>query len=446
MPKMNLWKFPLLIFFISVQLAFTQREWLQSGPMNGYSEMTEVAIWMQVKAPSKVQILYWPVGKFDQARLTGAVYTDNYEANTAVLTAKNLLPGTRYEYALFINDQRVDLDYTPSFQTQPIWKWRADAPDFSFTTGSCFYINEADMDRPNTPYGGDYHILESIRSKRPDFMIWLGDNTYLREPDWMTRSGYLHRYTHTRKTTELQKLLGSVHHYAIWDDHDYGPNDSDRTWKLKNTAVEAFNLFWANPPFDALNNGGITNFFQWADCDFYLLDDRYHKSPNSMPGTILGNEQLDWLKASLLESQATFKFICVGVMFLSSAANKENFIKAAPEERESLIRFIQDNQIEGVVFLTGDRHFSELSSLKEPGKVAIYDLTCSPLTAGPASSRYLNEQNEYRVEGTLYSKRNFSFIQVQGKADQRKITIALHDSNGQSIWKKEIKLSDFKVP
>ena len=95
-------------------------------------------------------------------------------------------------------------------------------------------------------------------------MIWLGDNVYFREPD-DSRTGVYHRYSHDRSLPELQPLLGSVHHYAIWDDHDYGPNNSDRSFIYKNITLQAFKDFWANPTYGLviikvlpLNLNGLT--------------------------------------------------------------------------------------------------------------------------------------------------------------------------------------------
>jgi alkaline phosphatase D len=47
-----------------------------------------------------------------------------------------------------------------------------------------------------SPYGGDYAIFEAIYETRPDAFIWLGDNVYYREPDWTSRTGMIHRWTH----------------------------------------------------------------------------------------------------------------------------------------------------------------------------------------------------------------------------------------------------------
>ena len=77
------------------------------------------------------------------------------------------------------------------------------SPDFRLATGSCTYINEPELDRPGKPYGGDYQIFDAMVAQKPDLMVWLGDNAYLREADWSTRTGIYHRYSHTRSAPEL---------------------------------------------------------------------------------------------------------------------------------------------------------------------------------------------------------------------------------------------------
>jgi len=422
-----------------------QQEMLASGPMVAYSEMTEVAVWVQLKGPGEVQMAYWPKGDTLKIHLTKSITCVAEMGNTGVLIADQVEPGKKYLYNIYINGQLCTFPYPTEFQTQTLWQWREDPPAFSFAAGSCHYVNEEPYDRSGKPYGGEYEIMLNIHGNAPDFMVWLGDNTYLREADWNSRSGYLKRHSHSRALKEMQPLLGNTHHYAIWDDHDYGPNDSDRTWKMKETAKETFEMFWPAGQYDVTGAGGITHHFQWSDCDFFMMDDRWFKSPNSMAGEVLGRAQLDWLKGSLAESKAPFKFVCIGVMFLSTAANKENMSKAGADERAELIQFIHDKQIEGVVFLTGDRHFSELSLLETKGKVPIYDLTTSPLTSGAAASQYKNEKNQLRVKDSEYYGRNFALLSVSGERKDRVLNMKLISAQGKEIWSRDVRASEFKV-
>ena len=71
-------------------------------------------------------------------------------------------------------------------------------------------------------------------------MLWLGDNTYTREADFSSASGIKYRYLHTRSDASLQKFLSRQNNYAIWDDHDFGENDANKTFDLKDVSKECF--------------------------------------------------------------------------------------------------------------------------------------------------------------------------------------------------------------
>lgn len=419
----------------------SQRDLLQSGPMVGYSEMLEVAIWVQTNDAANVSIIYWTIQNPNDKHITNTVRTKKSKAFTAILIADTLEPGNKYEYELLINNEVVSLPYPTTFQTQPIWKWRSDPPDFSFIIGSGTYINEAKYDRPGKGYGDGYQIFNSMTALHPDFMIWLGDNIYLREPDWNSKTGILHRYTHTRSLPEMQSFLASTHHYAIIDDHDHGPNNSDRSFWNKNQTLEAFKLFWANPSYGVGEiNGAITS-FQWGDTDFFLLDNRTYRTPNlrkTGDNTQLGEEQLQWLIDNLTVSYATFKFVVLGGQFLSTSPTYESYSNYGFEkERQRIIDYIYAENIKNVVFLTGDVHFSEIAVLQEEGKPTIWDITSSPLNSGV--NIYAEEKdNKLRIPESVIMQRNFAEIKLSGPIEERKLSLTYYDSDGDEIWKYEI--------
>ena len=427
----------LLLFGSSSQ---AQSELLQSGPMVGYAEMKEVLLWVQTNAPADVHIEYGIKGARMRPLRTATVRTSPDSAFVARLIADQVLPGNTYLYTVYINGQAVDLPYPAEFQTQALWQWREEPPTFTLAAGSCTYVNEPDVDRPGRPYGGADSIFVAIHKKQPDLMLWLGDNTYLREVDWFTRRGILERWTHTRSLPEMQPLLASTHHYAIWDDHDYGPNDSDRSYLHKDKTREAFALFWGNPTTGLPGKGGITTFFQWGDIDFFLLDNRWFRSPNrcrTCDPTILGRAQIDWLIEALTYSRSPFKVVAVGGQFLSPATVFENFANHHAEDRIEILRRIEAEGITGVLFLTGDRHHTELSHLTNEAGIDIYDLTLSPLTSS-AATRNEFEGNSLRVDGTYVNQRNFGILSFSGPRGQRKLTMSVHDQAGNQLWQKEI--------
>lgn len=413
--------------------------------MLGYADLKEVLLWVQTKRAAAVQFDYWDVENPGEIHRTAKIFTEKNTGFTAKCVADDLEPGRQYAYRLRINGKRVALPYPTTFRTQALWRWRTDPPAFTLATGSCAYINEPEYDRPGKPYGSDYQIFTSIYQKKPDLMLWLGDNTYYREPDWATRSGMLHRYTQDRSLPELQPLLASVNHYAIWDDHDYGPDDSDATWVHKETAWEIFGSFWGNPTFGLPGQKGCTTYFQYYDVDFFLLDDRYFRAPNrctTCERTMLGQTQIDWLIGALSKSRAPFKIVAVGGQFLSTSSNNETFSNFFPAERDTILARIERENIKGVVFLTGDQHFTELSALKNARGNWIYDLTASSLTAGAFTEAATKTQNSLRVEGTVAAQHNFALLRFSGPRTDRQLEIAVHDINGQELWKKTLKANE----
>ncbi|MFZ2900932.1 MAG: alkaline phosphatase D family protein [Saprospiraceae bacterium] len=428
-----------LFCFLFASATTAQRELLQSGPMAGYSEMREVLLWVQTTQPAMVQFTYWPDGQPDQVKYTGTYNTSAEEAFTAHLVCDQVEPGMQYDYQLWINGREVKLNYPTTFQTQALWQWRSDPPNFKLALGSCAYVNEGQYDRPGTPYGADYQVFESIHKLRPDLMLWMGDNVYLREADWYSQNGIFKRYTHTRSLPELQPLLASTHHYAIWDDHDYGPNDSDRSYIHKEKTLETFKLFWGNNGYGLPGNGGITHHFQWADVEFFMLDNRSFRTPNKRKTgdrTMLGEEQIQWLLDALASSYASFKFVVIGGQVLSTAAYAETYVNVFPEERTRLLKLIEEEGIKNVVFLTGDVHHTELSKLALNNGNVLYDFTVSPLSAGPDTRQLV--RNGLIVEGTVVQQRNFGTIEVTGPRNQRTLTLKVYDSNGAELWMQTI--------
>ena len=98
-------------------------------------------------------------------------------------------------------------------------------------------------------------------------------------------------------------------------------------------------------------------------------------------GSFLGSKQLEWLKDGLLNSKAKFKFILFSNQVLNPKTNHETINRGRyKKEKDILLDFIEKESLAGVVFFSGDRHFSEIhkhTSLSYP----LYDFTTSPLSS-----------------------------------------------------------------
>ncbi len=431
-----------LLTLVSISYFIKGQSLIQSGPMNGYSEMREALVWVQMKEASDVQLVYWWDSIPTQTYVSSVVRARSENAYTAHLLADRVEPGRKYGYRILANGKSQTEGEEMYFTTQTLWQYRMDPPDFTIAAGSCTYVNEAAYDRPGKKYGDNFQIFEKIADAQPDMMLWLGDNTYLREADWFTKTGIIHRYTHTRAIPEMQRLLRSTQNYAIWDDHDFGPNDADRAFPHRDKTLEVFKLFWANNGYGAHELGGITSAFQFNDIDFFLLDDRWHRTASdvvTIPAQIFGDDQISWLIELLKYSAAPFKIIATGGQVLNDAKVYENFSNYE-SEREKLLNRIADEGIKGVIFLTGDRHHAELIKVVHKGML-MYDLTTSPLTSGIHKSG--DEGTTNRVEGTLFLEHNFALLHVSGPRNKRELKLQLMDKDGEEVWTHTIKASEW---
>jgi alkaline phosphatase D len=434
----------LFLLFLIIQTIGVNAQ-IKNGPMVGYSDMKEVMLWVQTEKAAKVKFNYWEQETPNKKMTTEEVLTTKKDGFVAKIVCDQVTMSKKYGYEVLIDNKKIARNYPLTFQTQELWQYRKDPPNFKFALGSCNYINEPETDRPGRAYGGFNEIFKSIYDKKPDFMIWGGDNLYYREPDWNTRTGMIHRNTHSRNIPELQPLLGSTHHYAIWDDHDFGPNDSDRSFWQKDMSLDIFKLFWANPNY-VFKDEACTGTFQWGDVQFFLLDDRWFRTPNeNFTGNrdYYGKKQLNWLVDALTGSNATFKIIVTGGQVVNPAKVFEN-MSNYEAERDELLKKITDAKIKGVLFVSGDRHHTVLQKLDRAGaNYPLYDLTVSPLTSGPAKP-IKAEDNSPIVDGTLFTERNFGICEVSGTQKDRVLKISIFDSKGEQKWVREIKANELK--
>lgn len=424
----------LVLAFAFAMVSLQALAQLASGPMLGYCEMKEALVWIQTSESQTVSLVYNTSGQ--EPITLPEITTQAQTGFTHKFVLTPLEPGTTYEYQIILDGQTLPEKH--QLTTQKLWKHRVDPPNFSFVAGSCAYINEPKYDRPGPGYGQSLDIFNKIDSVKPDMMLWLGDNIYLREPDWTSFTGFLHRYTHMRSQPELQNLLSRCPHFAIWDDHDYGPNDACRSYVHKDWSYEAFKLFWGNPSFGLPDHDGITTQFQFNDAEFFLLDNRYHRTEINVENQeqwVYGPEQVEWLIEALKFSKAPFKFVATGGQFVSNFAKYENHARFE-KERKYIIKRIKEEGITGVIFLSGDRHSTELSMMELKKGNKIYDLTCSPLTS--KAYDHSEEPNKHRLEGTHVGTQNFAQISITGKMKQRVCTINIYDAKGQLQWSQEI--------
>lgn len=181
----------------------------------------------------------------------------------------------------------------------------------------------------------------------------------------------------------------------------------------------------------------------WGDVDVFMTDDRWFRSDDHEKDSVdgkpnpdkqmLGHQQLQWLEQSLLYSKATFKIIAVGNQVLNPVSRDERWADY-PAEYNAFMDFLRDNRINGVIFLTGDRHHSEIIKTDREGLYPLYDVTVSPLTSGTHKFGGPDKDNPYRLLG-IDQKQNYARFSFSGPKGNRQLTVEFFGVKGDALGK-----------
>jgi alkaline phosphatase D len=289
------------------------------------------------------------------------------------ILVQNLRPAQRYFYCVQLNGRPAMMPPYPSFITAPP---ESEPGRLRFAFTSCVGYHG---------YDSSAGFADMVRTNF-DLLLMLGDNVYSNTNDPAVQRRF---YADQRNTAGWRDISGRIPVYAIWDDHDYGPDNSDATLPDKSKSLMAFTQVWANPAYGEPDNPGVYSKFTRANVDFFLLDVRYHRDPNKATNlfhkTMLGEKQLAWLKRELLASKAAVKILASGSEWQShgTADSWASF----KQERDEIFRFIEDHRIAGVLLLSGDRHFTAAYQVK--GKWI--EVTAGPIGSGNATTKLLPE-------------------------------------------------------
>lgn len=438
---------------------------LVSGPMLGYQTHREVAVWLEVENAREVSLAYQRVDPPADALSAPVRVTRPAPSATPAggqpmtFVLGPLEAGARYTYTVSIDGAPAPRSYPLVFQTTVQHEWRGPAPDFSFLFGSCSFFNDQPYDRPGKPYGSgrDDVLWPTMAASGADFMLWLGDSIYLREADFSSASGIWSRFRRDRATPALQPFLAAMPHYATWDDHEFGPNNANGDWPLAPVTRAAFEAYWPNQTFGTPDDPrAIYHRFQRGDAVFLMLDNRTHRDDSTIPEspgrskTQYGRDQISWLKQQLASRNEggarrhqRLTFIATGAQFLAERTypGSEDHHRYQAERAE-ILEFIRENKIGGVVFLSGDVHYTE--ALRRDGLLPypLYEFTSSALTAGPHTRELPADPGRLLA----VQRNNYCRIALVGQADARRLIFTSHDETGIELARHELNIAALAWP
>ncbi len=376
-------------------------------------------------APGEVRVL-WRTGNNNWKESSWQTVDVDRDA-TCQFVLSDLLPGKRYEVKVESRASgsiKISAVTEGSFKTAPA---QNDHRDIKFMVVTCQDYHDRD-------YGSKgFKIYESMLRQHPDFFVHTGDIIYY---DQQAKNLALARWHWQRiysfpTLVEFHKRVSS---YFMKDDHDTWMNDCWPTMETKFmgdfTFKQGQQLFLDNVPM-----GDKTyRTYRWGkDLQIWMPEGRDFRSPNNMPDgpgkTIWGEEQMEWFKKSVQESDATFKILISQTPLVGPDRPKkdDNYSNAGfYHEGEMLRKFVEDHKMH---VINGDRHWQYASKDSETG---LLEFGC-----GPASDEHASgwDPNDRRPEH-LYLNVVGGYLEVNiiHTNDHPEIIFTHHAVNGNVLF------------
>jgi alkaline phosphatase D len=325
--------------------AKTKKAVLAQTPLVGGVTDTSAVLVVRTSKPAKV-VVHYGTGLLDAA--TAPVVTKSTHDNAAHIALGGLLPETRYSYTVEI-DRKPDPGVF-SFTTFP-----SPTQERSFT-----FVAFADQDtpRPAPAYAAG-------AAENPAFAVQLGDLTHLaigkggklKVEDWW-KLNFSATASSAAGRSFSRSIAGLFPYVHIWDDHDYGTADGDKTFKYRTLAMQAFRDDFPTYPLSSPSQG-FWQSFRYAQAEVFVLDLRSARDPDKKLDTatksMLGPTQKAWLLNGLRTSTATWKFI-VSSSVWNPHSKQDDSWALFKHEQDEIVDFIRTNSITGVIFMSGDIH------------------------------------------------------------------------------------------
>ena len=409
----------IITLFFSCSL-FSQSNKIISGPMFSYIDARSTQLWILLEPDAKqVEV---NVNNYDNTKFLNYEYKvknphkfKNYIPVTIPIEA--LRPNTEYVVNISIDGVKLDKDFD-------LYTARPHLDDIHFLIGGgLFELNEKTDD-----------IFHKMKKMNSDFMIWMGNNisSDLSVEDIDFRN-LVDQYVETRSNSALNEFLQSTPQIANWDEVDYGMQNGDIEWALKDTAFYAFDMFWPNALKKTYNytfwDYGVYQKYDYNDVDIFLLDARFfrEKTTDKSP-SLFGDTQIERFFQEINKNGATFTFIVSPTPFLFPG---DESLVNYKDQLEHFISRLKDSQTEGVILLSGQGSETQFKKYEKDPNWSdmsfwhpIYEFNFGALSSG--------------------DKQNFSRIKVEGKSGKRVCIIETFDQSGKQIFIKRIHESELR--
>lgn len=273
--------------------------------------------------------------------------------------------------------------------------------DLRFATISCahdFYHSQ------------NSNMWDRLFGELPELIFILGDSCYVDLGSDGSEKDLWRRHCETRMTLAHFRQPRLIPTLATWDDHDYGKNNANKHYRLKQASKRIFECFFGSTPVAGYRKGhGVGAVLTGFGQRFFLMDDRYFRDEPRSGGMMWGSDQQEHTLELLSENKKP-SWIMNGSQYFSSYLGNESFQKEYMRNLSDLTGKLR--RIEApVVFASGDVHFSEVLRI-EPELLGYrtFEFTSSAIhSLNYPAAWYL--RNSRRLAHTW--KHNFMIIKAQ---------------------------------
>ncbi|MFN8369201.1 MAG: alkaline phosphatase D family protein [Bacteriovoracaceae bacterium] len=299
-------------------------------------------------------------------------------------------------------------------------------PVLSTLSPNAFLIAFGSCNQHNYPQP----LWKVINDIKPNVFVWTGDIVYADASS--EKDSRLAEYLNIQKNIpDYVQLRSQAKVIGVWDDHDFGINNGGKVNPVKKMYQRLVLDFLDEPKNSPRRKqNGIYTSYKFThlneEIKVILLDGRFNRDDPGLNSDVLGKEQWSWLEHELKSSKAKVNIIVSGIQVLPNQHPFERW-GDFPKAKDKLFNLIKSSKAKGVFFLSGDRHFAEISRLNVTGiEYPLIDVTSSGMTHFFEGA---NETNALRIND-LYAGLNFGLISIQWEKDQSLVTLSVLDQKG----------------
>lgn len=204
-------------------------------------------------------------------------------------------------------------------------------------------------------------LWKDLLQTKPDLWIWGGDIIYA---DWERNYNIKASYEKQKSIPDYKAFTEITPVIGIWDDHDYASNDANgRNPKKQENQQLLLDFLDEAADSPRRTQEGVYTSYEFGEegkkVKIILLDGRYFKGLEA-DAPVLGNKQWEWFENEIKNSTAQVNFIMTGLSIFSPLLPYSEEWWHWPDEVKRLRRILDDHKPQGVVFLTGDKHFASV--------------------------------------------------------------------------------------